>query len=53
MTKEAILKEIEKVEHRMFYEKMADFMNWDAYYKLKRRKAELEEMLKGCSYDKS
>ena len=46
MNTNEIKKELERVERALFYEQMADFMNWDAYYKLKAEKAELERQLK-------
>ena len=46
MTINEIKAEIEKVEGYIFMEQMADFMNWGNYYKLRARKAELQEMLK-------
>ena len=46
MNANEIKAEIEKVERAIFYEQMADFMNWSAYYRLRDRKAELERQLK-------
>jgi hypothetical protein len=37
---------LEKIEKALFYEQMADFMNWDAYYALKAEKANLLKQLK-------
>ena len=45
MSKEEILKEIDRVETAIFMETMADFMNWANYYKLKRELAELKAQL--------
>lgn len=39
-------KELERVESALFYEQMADFMNWDNYYRLRARERELKEKLK-------
>ena len=38
--------EIEKVERAIFFEQMADFMNWGTYYKLCDKERKLKEMLK-------
>ena len=46
MNANEIKKELERVEEALFYEQMADFMDWGAYYKLKAEKAKLEKMLK-------
>ena len=46
MNANEIKKEIERVEEALFYEQMADFMDWGAYYKLKAEKAKLERQLK-------
>ena len=46
MNANEIRAKIEKVEKAIFYEQMADFMDWGAYYRLKDRKAELERQLK-------
>ena len=46
MNANEIKKELERVEKALFYEQMADFMDWGAYYKLKAEKAELERQLK-------
>ena len=45
MTREEILKEIDRVETAIFMETMADFMNWGNYYKLKHELAELKAQL--------
>lgn len=46
MTKEMIEKRIEEVEKAIFYEQMADFMNWKAYYKLTAELKQLKKWLK-------
>ena len=46
MNANEIKKELERVEEALFYEQMADFMDWKAYYELKAEKAKLEKMLK-------
>lgn len=46
MTANEIRAEIEKVERALFYEQMADFMDWTAYYELTAKKARLERELK-------
>jgi hypothetical protein len=46
MTIEEIKDRLEKVENAIFYETMADFMDWDKYYKLKREERELKEKIK-------
>ena len=45
MTKEEILKEIDRIEAAIFMEQMADFMNWTNYYKLKQELAALKAQL--------
>lgn len=45
MTREEILKEIDRIEAAIFMEQMADFMNWTNYYKLKQELAKLKEQL--------
>ena len=45
MTKEEIKKEIEKKERALFYEEMADFMDWNAYHRLKREIRALYDQL--------
>lgn len=45
MTREEILKEIDRIEGAIFMEQMADFMNWANYYKLKKELAELKAQL--------
>lgn len=45
-TIEELKNEIERVEHYIFLETMADFMNWDYYYKLKRELNDLKKELK-------
>ena len=45
MTKDELLKEIERVENAIFMETMADFMNWENYYKLNRELAALKAQL--------
>ena len=46
MTTNEIKERIEKLENQIFYEQMADFMNWNLYYKLIAEKRELENQLK-------
>lgn len=46
MTINEIKAEIEKVEKSIFYEEMADFMNWNLYYKLKAKRDALKAQLK-------
>lgn len=46
MTIEEIKDRLEKVENAIFYESMADFMDWNKYYKLKNEESELREMIK-------
>ena len=46
MTTNEIRAEIEKVERAIFYEEMADFMNWTKYYELKAKKEKLAKQLK-------
>lgn len=45
MTREEILKEIDRIETAIFMEQMADFMNWTNYYKLKQELAKLKGQL--------
>lgn len=45
MTKEELLKEIDRVETAIFMEQMADFMNWGNYYQLKKELATLKAQL--------
>ena len=45
MTKEEILKEIDRVETAIFMETMADFMNWENYDKLNRELERLKYLL--------
>lgn len=45
MTADEIRSEIEKVERAIFYEQMADFMDWQAYYRLKARLEDLKRQL--------
>lgn len=45
MTKDEILKEIDRIETAIFMETMADFMDWPRYYKLNRELAELKAQL--------
>lgn len=42
MTITEIKNEIERLDHAMFVEQMADFMDWNAYRDIKRRKEKLE-----------
>lgn len=46
MTTTEIKEKIEQVQRHIFYEQMADFMDWDAYYKLKDELYRLKEELK-------
>ena len=46
MNANEIKERIEKIERAIFYEEMADFMDWGAYYRLKDEKAELLRKLK-------
>ena len=46
MNANEIKERIEKIERAIFYEEMADFMDWGAYYSLKNEKAELLRKLK-------
>ena len=46
MNANEIKERIEKIERAIFYEEMADFMDWGAYYSLKREKTELLRKLK-------
>ena len=46
MTIEEMKDRLEKVEYSIFIETMADFMDWDKYYKLRREERELKEMIK-------
>ena len=46
MTINEIKAEIEKVEKSIFYEEMADFMDWTKYYKLKAKRDTLKAQLK-------
>ena len=46
MTTNEIKERIEKLENQIFYEQMADFINWNLYYKLTAEKRELEKQLK-------
>ena len=46
MTVEEIKKEIERLENWIFEEEMADFMNWNLYYKLRNQLREANEELK-------
>ena len=45
MTKKEIMEQIERLERAIWFEKMADFMNWTAYYDMKRELAELQRQL--------
>lgn len=42
MTKEEIQNEIDRLERAIFYEEMADFLDWDKYYELKSKVAKLK-----------
>lgn len=42
---EVIKAEIDKAKQDLFYEQMADFMNWSAYNAIKKRIARLEAEL--------
>lgn len=46
MTTTEIKEKIEEVNRHIFYEQMADFMDWDAYYKLKDELYQLKLKLK-------
>ena len=46
MNANEIKERIEKIERAIFYEEMADFMDWKAYYSLQNEKAELLRKLK-------
>ena len=49
MTKEEMVKEIEKIEEAIFLEEMVDLgYNFAKVRELKNRERELEEMLKNC-----
>lgn len=45
MTKEELRKEIEKIENWIWEEEMADFMNWNLYYKLRNQLREAKAEL--------
>lgn len=45
MTREELLKEIDRVETAIFMVTMADFMNWEAYYRLNNELAALKAQL--------
>lgn len=45
MTREDIMKELEKVQDAMFMASMADFMDWANYYTLRDKERELKELL--------
>ena len=46
MTTEEIKKEIERLEYCLFIEEMADFMDWDAYHRIKDKIYALKDELK-------
>ena len=46
MTTEEIKKEIERLEYCLFLEEMADFMDWNAYYRIKGKIKALKDELK-------
>ncbi len=46
MNANEIKERIEKIERAIFFEEMADFMDWNAYYNLKNEKADLFRKLK-------
>lgn len=46
MTAEELKKEIDRIETDIFMEQMADFMNWDLYYRLTARLNEAKAELK-------
>ena len=46
MNANEIKEQIKKVENAIFYEQMADFMNWNKYYELKAKKEKLYQELK-------
>lgn len=45
MTKEEIRNEIDRLERAIFYEEMADFLDWGKYYELKNKVAKLKAQL--------
>lgn len=45
MTPDEIRAEIRKVEEAIFYEQMADFMDWQVYYRLKNKLDNLKRQL--------
>ena len=45
MTREEILKELDRIEGAIFMEQMADFMNWPRYHALCAERNELKEKL--------
>jgi len=45
MTVEELKKEIERLENWIFEEEMADFMNWNLYYKLRNQLREAKAEL--------
>ena len=46
MTAEELKKELERIEDRIFEEKMADFMDWSVYYRLTAEKDAVKAELK-------
>lgn len=46
MRKEDIKQRIAEIDKALFYEQMADFMNWNRYHKLMDEKQRLQKMLK-------
>ena len=46
MTNKEIEERISKIETALWYEEMADYMNWKRYYELKDELAKLKKMLK-------
>lgn len=45
MTREEILEQIDKLETRLFYIEMEDFMDWKRYYSIKDEIKALKEKL--------
>ena len=41
-----VKEELEKVKRAIFFEEMADFMDWDAHFRLNRKRVELERKLR-------
>lgn len=45
MNREELKREIERLENWIFEEEMADFLNWNLYYRLKDQLKEVKEEL--------